>query len=176
MVSTDILLSDNPFAHPKYDHKAFVSRNSKEIRWPEIKRAAEDLRMLHNRTGVIGYCFGGWSSFSLGSSQFTPRLVDCISAAHPTFLTREEMDNIGVPVQIVAPEKDPVFNPELKKYANEVIPTKGLPYDYSFFPRVEHAFVTRGDLKKDGERVAMLRAKRVQVGWMREWLHGDGKW
>jgi dienelactone hydrolase len=50
------------------------------------------------------------------------------------------MDNIGVPVQIVAPEHDPVFNPELKKYANEVISTKGLPYDYSFFPGVEHAW------------------------------------
>jgi dienelactone hydrolase len=72
--------------------------------------------------------------FPLGIQSHSPPLVDCISAAHPTWLTKEEIDDIGVPVQILAPEVDPAFTPELKAYANSVIPTKGVPYDYQFFP------------------------------------------
>jgi dienelactone hydrolase len=142
---------------------------------------------------VIGYCYGGWSSFKLGSREENG-LVDCvlslpgvdhktrsdletgISTAHPTWLTKDEMDNIGVPVQICAPEVDAAFTPELKAYANEVIPTKGVPYDYQYFHGVEHSFATRGNLEDEKEKRAMLRAKRAQVGWMREWLHGEEGW
>ena len=40
--------------------------------------------------------------------------MDCISTAHPSWLTKEEIEGVGVPVQILAPEIDPVFTPELK--------------------------------------------------------------
>ena len=40
--------------------------------------------------------------------------MDCISTAHPSWLTEEEIEGVGVPVQILAPEIDPVFTPELK--------------------------------------------------------------
>lgn len=160
----------------EFDLQKWHKDNDKDVRWPELLSSAQALRKKHKRIGVIGYCYGGWSSFRLGSRAHNPRLVDCISAAQPTWLTKEEMDNIGVPVQIVAPEIDRAFTEELKRYANEVIPTKGLPYDYAFFPGVEHSFCTRGNPDDEKERLAMVRAKRVQVAWMREWLHGDGKW
>jgi hypothetical protein len=124
-----------------------------------------------------------------------------ISVAHPTFLTKEEIAAIGVPVQIVAPEHgnkhslspllldftgtppdlaylldfslDQPFTPELKTYARETIPIKNVPFDYQHFPRVQHGFATRGKLEEVGERTSMLRAKRTQVAWMKEWLHGE---
>lgn len=65
-----------------------------------------------------------------------------------------------------------MFTPEMKKYANEVIPTRGVAYDYQYFPGVAHGFATRGNPGADGERRAMMRAKRAQVGWLKEWLHG----
>jgi dienelactone hydrolase len=99
-------------------------------------------------------------------------LVDCVSAAHPTWLTKEEVDDISVPVQILAPEFDPAFTPELKAYATSVIPTKSVSYDYQFFPGVEHVFATRENPNDEKERRAMVRGKNVQVAWMREWLHG----
>ncbi|KAF2730343.1 endo-1,3-1,4-beta-D-glucanase [Polyplosphaeria fusca] len=173
VVDPAILKAGPPFA---FDLEAWHKRNWKDVRWPEISACAAALREKHARVGVIGYCYGGWSSFQLGSSAHTPRLVDAISAAHPTWLTKEEIDAIGVPVQICAPEMDPTFTPELKRYANEVIPTKGLPYEYVFFPGVAHGFATRGDPGQEREWAAMLRGKRAQVNWMKEWLHGDGKW
>lgn len=66
-----------------------------------------------------------------------------------------------------------MFTHELKTYARETIPTKNVPFDYQHFPGVGHAFATRGKLEEEGERRSMLRAKRAQVAWMREWLHAE---
>lgn len=155
-----------------FDLGSFKEKNDKDVRWPELLACVEVLPSRYKRVGIIGYCYGGWSSFRLGSKNHSPRLVHCISTAHPTWLTQEEIDNIGVPVQILAPEFDPPFTPELKAYANSVIPTKGVPYDYQFFPGVEHAFATRGNPEDEKEKRAMVRGKNAQVAWMREWLHG----
>jgi dienelactone hydrolase len=155
-----------------FDLESFKEKNDKDVRWPELLSCVEALRSKYKRVGIIGYCYGGWSSFHLGSKNHSPPLVHCISTAHPTWLTREEIDDIGVPVQILAPEFDPLFTPELKAYANSVIPTKGVPYDYQFFPGVEHAFATRGNPEDEKEKRAMIRGKNAQVAWMREWLHG----
>lgn len=177
MVDENILRQHPSTWAAKFDIQGWHGRNDKPVRWPELEACAKALRSQYKRVGVIGYCYGGWALFRLGGKAAfisSGPLVDCISTAHPSWLTKEEMDDIGVPVQIVAPEIDPAFNEDLKAYANTVIPTKGVPYDYQFFPGVEHSFATRGNLDDEKEKRAMVRAKRAQVAWMREWLHGDG--
>lgn len=110
------------------DVPGFVTRNGKEQRRDEIFAAAKVLRSQYKKVGVIGFCFGGWAVFQLGAKG--NNLVDCISTGHPTWLTKEEIDNIGVPVQILAPEHDDAYTQELKDHSNSVIPTFGIPYDY----------------------------------------------
>lgn len=153
------------------DLKGFQKRNDKDVRWPEIESFAKALRDEYGRLGTIGYCYGGWTGLWLGSAKY--QLVDCVSIAHPTWATKEELDDIAVPIQIVAPEIDAAFTPELKAHANTVIPTKGVPYDYQFFPGVVHAMATRGDPNAKNERRSMIRAKNAAVAWMKEWLHED---
>jgi dienelactone hydrolase len=170
VIPSEIVSDHSRFGEIDFDH--FHKFNAKEVRCPELVSCVKALRSQYKRVGVLGYCYGGWSSFRLGSKSHSPPLVDCISTAHPTWLTKEEIDDIGVPVQILAPETDAAFTPELKAYANSVIPTKGVPYDYQFFPGVEHAFATRGNPDDEKEMRAMVRGKNAQVAWMREWLHG----
>lgn len=86
-------------------------------------------------------------------------------------LTKEEIDNVAVPVQINAPEHDPLFTPELKAYANEVIPKLGVPYNYQFYPGVGHGFVTKCDESKVEEKKALERAKNAMVSWFAQMLH-----
>ena len=149
----------------------FMKRNNKDAREPEIDEFAKALRSQYKRVGAIGFCFGGPLVFRLGAKD--RNLVDCISAAHPSFLEKREIAKVGVPVQIIAPEIDPLYTPELKSYSHEVIPTLGVPYDYQHFPGLEHGFGTRGDIKIDKERDGMLRAKNAAVLWFRQWLHDD---
>ena len=151
--------------------KGFVERNSKLTREPEITCCTRELRSRYKKLGVIGFCFGGWGVFRLGAKSHSPPLVDCISTAHPSFLEKVEIQNVGVPVQILSPENDIVFTPELKGFANGVIPTLGVPYDYQHFPGVTHGFATRGNLDDEKELKAMVRAKNSAVNWFQQWLH-----
>lgn len=96
--------------------------------------------------------------------------MDCVVTAHPTDLEKAEIANIGVPVQIIAPEKDVIFTEDLKAFSNRVIPSLGVAYDYQHFPGLEHGFAIRGDPDISGEREAMERAKNMAVMWFREWL------
>ncbi|KAB5580892.1 Alpha/Beta hydrolase protein [Coniochaeta sp. 2T2.1] len=134
------------------------------------------LRTKHQRIGAVGFCYGGWAVFQLGarspdgSGGGGSPLVDCISATHPTFLTEDEIRKVGVPVQIVAPERDPMFTEELKAYAVAEIPKLGVPFDYQFFPGLEHGFAVRGNSEDEAEMKGMERAMRVTVAWFREWL------
>jgi len=70
-------------------------------------------------------------------------LVDAISVAHPSLLTKEEIDNIAVPVQILAPETDGMYTPELKEHSLRVLPEKGVEFDYQYFPKLSHGFAAK---------------------------------
>ena len=98
-------------------------------------------------------------------------LVDAISTAHPSLLTKEEINAVAVPVQIIAPEHDPAFTPELKAHANSVIPGLGVEYDYQLFPGVEHGFSTKCDRNDSHQRKSMERAKNAVVAWFAQILH-----
>jgi dienelactone hydrolase len=151
------------------DIPAFVSRNTKDKRRDEIFACARVLRSQYKKVGAIGFCFGGWAVFELGAEGND--LMDCISTGHPSWLTKEDIEKVAVPVQILAPEHDPVYTQELKDLSNAVIPTRGVPYQYQFFPGVSHAFCTRGSPEDAAERKAMKIAKDAVVYWFRQFLH-----
>lgn len=166
----------------EFDIVAWSARHSKEKTFPAILSSAQAVRVSHTRVAAIGFCYGGWASFALGSSALNPigdhaqPLLNCLSIGHPSWLTKAEIDEVAVPVQIVAAEIDPVFIPEMKEYAWKVVGEKKVPFDYRAFPGVEHSFCTRGNPEDEREMRAMERAKRAQVAWVREWLHGDAEW
>jgi dienelactone hydrolase len=154
------------------DMPSFMKRNSREIREPEIFDCARELRKKYEKVGAVGFCFGGWAVFRLGAKEHQPPLVDCITARHPTLLTKKDIDEVAVPIQVLAPEIDPVYTAELKTHTFETVQKLGVPFDYQFFPGVEHACFTRGDKEKPGELEAMERGKNAAVGWLRQFL-GD---
>ena len=171
----------------------FLARHPKELRFPEIESYVKSLKQEHGFTkiGAIGFCWGGWAVFQLGGKGKVgliqrPRsatrnqtniklsgknLVDCISTAHPSLLTKEEINAVSVPVQIIAPEHDPELTPEKKAHANAVIPSLKVEYDYQYFPGMSHGFAARcyaGDVQT---RRALERAKNAVVGWFAHFLH-----
>lgn len=162
------ILSDET-QYKQLDLGAFLGRNSKAVREPEIVRFAESLRPSYSRIGAIGYCYGGgWAVLQLGARG--RNLVDCISTAHPSMITKQEIASVNVPTQILAPEFDHMFSEELKAYSQEALPKAGVPFDYQYFPGLHHGFAIRGDPQRDGERKGMERAKNAASLWFRHWL------
>ncbi|KAL3464826.1 Alpha/Beta hydrolase protein [Aspergillus heterothallicus] len=152
------------------DLPTFRAKNAREIREPEIFACARALRENHDVVLAVGFCYGGWAVLRLGAegSDSERPLVDAIAAAHPSLLTKDDIDNVVVPVQILAPEIDPIFTPELKSYTFDSLQRRGVPFDWQHFPKVEHACMTRGDETKPGERAALERGKNAVVAWARQ--------
>lgn len=178
---------------------AFIGRNAKDKRFPEIKAAAEALKKDHKKVGAIGFCWGkssflflsisprkreqllkvlhtniqpstgGWAVFQLGAKG--ANLVDAISTAHPSLLEKSEVDAVGVPVQILSPEHDQMYTQELKDYTNSKIPALGVEYDYQYFPGLSHGFAARGDPNDAAQNKGLIRAKNAAVNWFTEHLH-----
>jgi dienelactone hydrolase len=121
------------------DVPGFIKKKTREIREAEIFDCARSLRSKYKKVGAIGFCFGGWAVFRLGAKEHQPPLIDCVSAGHPTWLTEKDVDEVAVPVQILAPEIDPVFTDEMKSYTFMTLQKLRVPFDYQHFPSVGHA-------------------------------------
>jgi dienelactone hydrolase len=166
------MLIHGSWADPSLDMPGFLKRNARDIREPEIFETARALRAKYKKVGAVGFCFGGWAVFRLGAKEHQPPLVDCITCGHPTWLTKKDIDEVAVPLQVLAPEHDRVYTPELKLHTFETVQKLGVPFDYQFFPGVEHACFNRGNKSKPGELAAMVRGKNAAVDWLIQFL-GD---
>ena len=80
---------------------------------------------------------------------------------HPSMMTEKDINELAVPIQILAPEIDAAFTAELKTHSFETIQKLGLPFDYQHFPGVVHSCFIRGDQHKPGERGAMERGETL---------------
>lgn len=169
VVSPEML--EDPEKAKTFDLMGFLGRHSKEIRYPEISAAAIALKKEKGfkKVGAIGFCYGGWAVFQLGAKS-NP-LVDCISTAHPSALENKEVEAVGVPTQIIAPEIDHMLTPELKTFCNNTIPSLGVEYDYQYFPGLAHGFATRGDVNNPMQKKGLERAKDAAVYWFQSHLH-----
>ena len=147
----------------------FIGKNTREIREPEIIECAEKLRAEYKKVGAVGYCYGGWVVCRLGAKG--KNLVDAVSMGHPSLLTKEDLDGVAVPIQILAPEIDAAYTAELKEHTFKALQKSNVIFEYQHFPGVEHACFCRGDPDKPGERDAMARGKSAAVYWFQQWLH-----
>jgi dienelactone hydrolase len=155
------------------DLAAFQRDNAREIRAPEIEACARALRgeLGFQRIGAVGFCYGGWAVCHLGSREHEPRLVDVVAMGHPSFLVREDVDKLAVPIQILAPEHDHAYPPDFKAYTFETLLKLNLPFEYVHYPGTEHGCLVRGSEHKPQERLAMAQAKNSTVAWFKQHLH-----
>ncbi|KAI0205082.1 dienelactone hydrolase [Astrocystis sublimbata] len=156
----------------KIDMKAIAEANSREIRGPEMEACARALKAEHGfkRVGSIGFCYGGWAVCQLAHKRHSPPLVDAITMAHPSWLVKEDIDNLAVPIQVLSAEIDQSFD-ALKGYTFETLQKLNLPFDWVHYPGIKHGGLVRGSEKVDKEREAMASAKNSAVAWFKEYLH-----
>ncbi|KAI0459909.1 putative hydrolase [Xylaria acuta] len=157
----------------KIDLAAMAKTNSREVRGPEMEACAKALKGEHGfkRLGAIGFCYGGWAVCDLAHKKHEPKLVDAVSMGHPSWLVKEDIENLAVPIQILAPEIDHAFPTELKAYTFETLLKLNLPFDYVHYPGIVHGGLVRGKETVAKEREAMASAKNSAVAWFKEHLH-----
>ncbi|KAK5111996.1 hypothetical protein LTR62_004530 [Meristemomyces frigidus] len=165
------IVDPNMFSDPEkmksFDLGEWTERHNRVKRWPAVEACAKELRAKYSKLGAIGYCWGGWAVFQLSGES----LVDAISTAHPAMFNEKDVDSVKTPIQLLAPEEDMTFTPELKKYCLENLPKTGVPWEYIYFEGHKHGFASRGDPSTDHGRAGFERAKRSAVNFFTEFLH-----
>ncbi|CAK7228795.1 hypothetical protein SBRCBS47491_007027 [Sporothrix bragantina] len=156
----------------------FLGRHPREKREPEVFAVARALRRELNfpKVAAMGFCYGGWAVMRLAAKPenqpadedkdakpIEGPLVDAISTAHPSWLTEKDIDQVAVPIQVLAPEFDTIYTPELKKYTLETVPKNGVALDYLHFPGIVHGALMRGDQTKTSDRLALVRSNAAAV-------------
>jgi len=148
-----------------FDWAQWFGTNGPDVRMPEVLACARKLREQYTWVGAVGFCWGGLVGFKLASKS-NAGLFDCISIAHPGTPSEDDIRSISVPFQILAPEHDPTFPPEMKELCNKEIPKLGVDYVYHHFPGMVHGFATKCDEKNQREKKALEQAKNAVVYWM----------
>lgn len=146
----------DPIKRQQFDTKAYLGRNNKAIRFPEMKRVVSELRKEYKAIGAIGFCYGGWAVAQLAHPTNQPG-VDFIATAHPSLLTPDEVKGIAKPVLWLAPEHDNIFTAELKQLAQDEL-RGGKEGKFIHFPHLHHGFATRGDPTNPVQREGLEKA------------------
>lgn len=143
------------------------------MRHVAVEACARAIKAEHGfkRLGAIGFCYGGWAVCHLASKERAAPLVDAISMGHPSWLTKDDVANLTVPLQILAPQHDHSFPTELKLYTFETLLKLNLPFEYVHYPDIIHGGLVRGSERVAKEREAMAAAKNSAVAWFRRFLH-----
>lgn len=164
----------------------FVGRHARDVREKDIFIVARALRREHGyeKLAAIGFCYGGWAIMRLGAKpEDQPEdedkdakpiegpLVHAVSTAHPSLATEKDIDGVVVPLQILAPETDQMYNPALKQFTFDAAVRNKIPLDYLHFPGIEHGGLMRGDQKTVESRQALVRAQFAAVNFFK--LHLD---
>ncbi|KAL6834375.1 alpha/beta-hydrolase [Trichoderma sp. SZMC 28015] len=118
------------------------------------------------RIAGAGYCFGG---------KYTARFLkegklDVGYAAHPSYITFEELESIEKPFSIAAAEIDHIFTRDLRHKSEDTLIGTQKPYQINLFSGVAHGFAVRGDLTKSLNRFSKEQAFLQAIGWFNEYL------
>ena len=148
---------------------AFIGRNGKDKRFPEITANAKELKSNYKKVAAIGFCWGAWAVLRLGAKGSA--LIDCGAVAHPSLLEESEIANTAVPIQYIVPETDQMFTPELKEFTLKTLPTLNIPFNYDYYPGLVHGFAVRGDQNDPKQKEGLERAKNSAVYWFKQFLH-----
>ncbi|PSN68667.1 dienelactone hydrolase family protein [Corynespora cassiicola Philippines] len=166
VVGEDVL--DDEEKRKAFDLPGFLARNSKDARWDSIKASAKELKSQYPKVAAMGYCYGGWGIVRLGAD---PTLIDAVATAHPSLVEKSEFDAVKVPIQLLAPENDHTYSPEMKEYSIKTLTDNKVPFEYIYFPGLTHGFATRGDQTDKVQKDGLEKAKRGAVNFFNEYLH-----
>lgn len=137
----------------------------------EAAGALEHLRAKgFKKVGVVGNCWGAKVIIAL---LFGDKGVDAAVMQHPSFLTKEEVGAVKVPLAILGASIDNITTPAMAQEFGEILkasPEVGNKYYVRIFPDVEHGFTTRYDLEDEKAHHRACEAHDELLAWFAKYL------
>ncbi|KAL4787199.1 Alpha/Beta hydrolase protein [Aspergillus varians] len=129
-----------------------------------IKYVRQDLGI--KRVAGVGYCFGA----KYLCRFLKPGKIDVGYAAHPSFVSDEELAAISGPLSITASEIDQIFTTELRHKSEDILIKTGQHWQINLYSGVTHGFAVRADLTNKHHKFAKEQAFCQAVNWLNQYL------
>ncbi|KAF2652303.1 alpha/beta-hydrolase [Lophiostoma macrostomum CBS 122681] len=135
---------------------------------PVIANTIKELRGTYGakKIGGVGYCFGG----KYVARHLKEGSLDVGYTAHPSFVSKEELEGIKGPLSISAAETDQIFPAEKRRETEDILEKLKVPYQLNLFSDVSHGFAVRADLSVKPAKFAKEQAFYQAVAWFDEYI------
>jgi dienelactone hydrolase len=111
------------------------------------------------------YCFGG----KLGAELNAKGLTDATVLAHPSLITKADIDALKTPSTFALSELDHAFDESMTEYVQKTLKDK-IPMEVVTYPGTVHGFASRGDLSVESVRKGSEGAMVQAVNWFKKYL------
>lgn len=147
------------------DFQEWLGKHSPEVTSPIIESFVSKVKSeFKPKTLVgVGYCFGAKYVIRLISDE--KPWFDAGAAAHPSFVTIDEVKAISKPILISAAEVDPIFTTELRHETEKVLTEGKKRFQIDLFSGVLHGFAVKGDVSVPVVKYAKEKAFQDQLAW-----------
>lgn len=169
---------DEPFVEyliiSQFDIHGWLGNHGKDKTRVPLDKLIEGLKTRGiTAFAAVGYCLGGRYVFDLAFDG----AIKAAAVAHPSLLEVpsdfESFKTTGIPLLINSCETDPMFPAEKQKASDEIL-GGGQPeaenYKRAYFPKCEHGFANRGDLRIPEVKAGKEGAFKNTVEWFLEYL------
>ena len=153
-----------------------------------LEKAKEEFAdAVANGGGVYaaGYCFGGKYVLLLGSElkdtvawgekprdeeegvQVKAPKIKAGVIAHGTMVTKEEIENIKVPISMVCVENDPLFPDDVREEGKKVLGAGAVDHEVRVYESMPHGFAVVGDYPNSQVVQKQKSAFQQMLGWLK---------
>lgn len=169
----------------------WLARHTPEKVLPILEKVVEGAReefadAVANGGGIygVGYCFGAKYILILAGEQADPHaaalkdeeqgapqkkgpVLRAGAIAHPTMVTKSDMEAVKAPVFIAAVEGDPHFpEEEVLTPARRALEEKNVEHEVEVFSGVPHGFAVYGDYDDPKIKQSQMEAYGKMLGWI----------
>lgn len=120
------------------------------------------------KIGAVGYCFG--AKYVVRHLRPDEGKIDVGYCAHPSFIDKEELQDMKGPLAISAAETDSIFPTEKRHETEVILKEMKASYQINLYAGVEHGFAVRGDMKDQKQKYAKENAFLQALEWFEEYL------
>lgn len=151
----------------KTDLSKWLPNHGPEVTSPIVEDflAALKADIDYKFLGVVGYCYGAkYAIHQIAEGKY----ASAAAAAHPSFVTIEEVAAVKKPLLISAAETDSIFTTELRHQTEAKLQEIGARYQVDLFSGVTHGFAARGDISDPVVKYAKEKAFSDMVYWFNQ--------
>lgn len=116
----------------------------------------------------MGYCIG--AKYVIRHLRPSEAKFDVGFIAHPSFVSKEELEGIAGPIALTVSDADTIFPLQKRRETEDVLLALKIPYQMNLYSGVEHGFALKGDLSIPTVKYGKESAFILALQWFSEHL------